>query len=60
LLPQMNESSGIRGSPDVIVVSVSCDRDHALAGPYEPAEYSGQRAIPVPASTTRSALDPRT
>ena len=33
-------------APDVIVVSVSCDRDHPLAGAHEPAEYPGQRSNP--------------
>jgi hypothetical protein len=47
LLPQMNESfPEFVHAPDVIVVSVSCDRDHPLAGAYEPAEYTGQRSNP--------------
>jgi hypothetical protein len=33
-------------APDVIVVSMSCDRDHPLAGVYEPAEHPGQRSDP--------------
>lgn len=47
LLPQMNESfPEFVHAPDVIVVSVSCDRDHPLAGAREPAEYPGQWSNP--------------
>ena len=47
LLTRMNKSlPEFVHAPDVIVVSVSCDRDHPLGGVYEPAEHPGQRGDP--------------
>jgi hypothetical protein len=61
LLVRMNKSvREFVHAPDVIVVSVSCDRDHPLAGFGESAEHPGQRSDPVPVSTIRSASAPWT
>jgi hypothetical protein len=47
LLARMNKSvREFVHAPDVIVVSVSGDRDHPLAGFGEPAEHPGQRSDP--------------
>jgi hypothetical protein len=47
LLTRMNKSfPEFVHAPDVIVMSVSCDRDHPLGGIYEPAEHPCQRSDP--------------